>query len=64
MFPSRDHHWRNAYRLMALGGPLALGLALTQGLWVALIFLAAAASILRWPVWFAWKRVRGLLRRA
>ncbi|MEO8243223.1 MAG: DUF2484 family protein [bacterium] len=60
MFPSKDYHWRNAYRLMALGAPLTLWLAETQSLWIALIFLACASSILRWPLWYAWKWVRGL----
>ena len=61
MFPSRDHHWTNAYRLMALGAPLAFWLGWTQGIWVALAFLAAAGSILRWPVLFAWRRLRQLV---
>lgn len=52
MLPSRDHHWRAAYALMALGLPILIGL-LVQGHWaLALAFAAAAASILRWPVWF------------
>ena len=64
MFPSKDHHWKNAYMLMALGLPLALWLSQSQGALIALIFLACAASILRWPVYFAWKWLRGLGRVA
>jgi uncharacterized membrane protein len=58
MFPSRDHHRRNAYKLMALGLPLTLWLAQTLGTSVTVIFLACACSILRWPVYFAWKWLR------
>ena len=63
MFPSRDHHWRNAYKLMAVGVPLTFWLGQTQGPWVAVIFLACAASILRWPLYFAWKWLRAIPAR-
>ncbi len=60
MFPSKDYHWRNAYKLMAVGAPLTLWLEWTHGPLIALIFLACASSILRWPLWYAWKWLRGL----
>ncbi len=60
MFPSRDHHWRNAYTLIALGVPLLGAITLTTGPILGLLFLAGGASVLRWPVWFLWKWVRAL----
>lgn len=63
MFPSRDHHWRNAYALMAAGLPLTLWLARMQGPLAAAVFLTCAASILRWPVYFAWKKLQAMVVR-
>lgn len=57
MFPSKHSHWPAAYGLIAVGLPL-LGLVFWQnGPWVGLIVLAAAASILRWPVRYLARRV-------
>ena len=50
MLPSRDNHWRRAYVLIALGLPLLVWIGVEQGPWVALVFLAAGASVLRWPL--------------
>lgn len=50
LFPSRDHHWRAAYILIAIGIPLLGWVTWQNGPWVGLIALAAGASILRWPV--------------
>lgn len=61
MLPTRDHHWRAAYVLMALGLPLVPLIWQSHGAPGALAFLLAAASILRWPLWFAWKRLRQAL---
>lgn len=58
MLPSRDHHWRAAYALMATGAPLLAGLFLQNGWPLTLAFLPAAGSILRWPVIFLWRRLR------
>ncbi|OJI95645.1 uncharacterized protein DUF2484 [Planktotalea frisia] len=64
MFPSKDHHWRNAYMLIGLGVPL-LGLVFWQnGVWVALLVLLAAMSVLRWPVIYLVKWVKGLVNKA
>ena len=50
MLPSRDHHWRAAYALIAFGIPI-LGLVTWQyGPWVGLAVLVAGMSMLRWPV--------------
>jgi hypothetical protein len=50
MFPSRDHHWRAAYVLIALGIPLVGWVTYTEGPVWGLIMLAAGASVLRWPL--------------
>jgi hypothetical protein len=61
MFPSRDHHWRNAYRLIALGVPVLGWITYVNGPLLGLLFLAGGASVLRWPVWFLWKWLKGLV---
>jgi len=50
IIPSKDNHWRRAYVLMATGAPLAVWLGWSQGGTAVLIFLACAASVLRWPL--------------
>ena len=62
MFPSRDYHWRAAYVLMAVGAPILVGLVLQVGVVWALMFLAAGGSIFRWPVYYFWRWMRGLVR--
>jgi hypothetical protein len=57
MLPSRDRHWRAAYLLIAAGVPLLVWLTWEAGLVAGLVVLAAAASILRWPVVFLWRWV-------
>jgi hypothetical protein len=54
MLPSRDHHWRAAYGLIATGLPLFLWIAQAHGALWTVPFLAAAGSVLRWPLWVAW----------
>lgn len=50
MFPSRRKHWPAAYVLIAFGIPILAGVFLQEGVVIGLLVLAAAASILRWPV--------------
>ncbi len=50
MTPSKDHHWRNAYILIALGVPLVGYVTVQHGPWVGLLIFAGGCSILRWPV--------------
>lgn len=58
MMPSPDHHWTNAYRLIAVGVPLLVWLVVSNGLIWGGIFLIAAGSVLRWPVIYAWRWLR------
>lgn len=61
MFPSRDHLWRFAYVMIALGIPVVIWLYVEQGVWIAMFFLLAAASLLRWPLIYLWRWLRSLL---
>lgn len=61
MLPSRDHHWRNAYGLIAIGVPILGWITWVNGPVLGLLFLAGGASVLRWPVFFLWKWVKGLV---
>jgi hypothetical protein len=63
MFPSRDHHWTNAYILIALGLPLVGWIGWTSGGLAAAAFLAGGASVLRWPVYFLGRWCRAVLSR-
>ena len=63
MFPSKRKHWPAAYVLITIGLPILAWVYVENGIWVALLALIAAASILRWPVRFALRwmgRVVGL----
>lgn len=56
MLPSRDQHWRAAYILIAVGIPLLGWVTWAEGPWIGLLFLAAGASMLRWPAYYLWRR--------
>lgn len=58
MIPSRDHHWRRAYVLIALGVPLLGWITWVHGPWLGLLALAAGMSILRWPVIYLMRWLR------
>ena len=62
MLPSRDKHWRRAYVLIATGLPLAVWILATAGGWWALAFFAAAASVLRWPLIYLGRWLRGRIK--
>ena len=55
MFPSRDHHWRAAYALIAIGIPVLGWVTYDNGPVIGLLLLAAGASVLRWPVIYLWR---------
>ena len=62
MFPSKKKHWPAAYVLMTVGLPL-LGYVFWQnGPWIGLLVLAAAVSILRWPVRYLMRWLAGQFR--
>ncbi|MFP4274007.1 MAG: DUF2484 family protein [Paracoccaceae bacterium] len=57
MIPSRDNHWRRAYALIVLGVPILGYVTYENGPWVGLAVLVAGMSVLRWPVFYLWRRV-------
>jgi len=59
MIPSKDNYWTRAYILMATGVPLLIWLVYQDGLIWGAILLAAAASMLRWPLVYVWRWLRG-----
>ncbi|WP_375257731.1 DUF2484 family protein [Citreimonas sp.] len=63
MIPARDNHWARAWALIAAGLPL-LGWIWWEAGWLpATLFLAAAASVLRWPVIYLGRWLRGVSGR-
>ena len=60
MIPSRDNHWARAYALIAVGVPLVGWVTWSNGPVVGLLVLAAGASVLRWPLVYFGRWVRGL----
>jgi hypothetical protein len=63
MTPSKDQHWRTAYILIALGLPVVGYVAVQHGPWVALLVLAGACSVLRWPVIYLGRWLRRVVLR-
>jgi hypothetical protein len=61
MLPSARQHWPAAYVLIALGIPLLGFVTYQNGPWIGLLCLAAGASILRWPLLYLWRWLRGRL---
>ncbi|MEQ9259141.1 MAG: DUF2484 family protein [Roseovarius sp.] len=62
MLPSRDNHWRRAYALIALGIPLLGFVTYQNGPWWGLAVLVAGISMLRWPVIYLGRWLRGMAR--
>ena len=50
MLPSKDNYWTRAYALIGVGVPLLGYVTYENGPVWGLIFLAAGASMLRWPL--------------
>jgi len=61
LIPSRDHHWTNAYVLIAVGIPLLGWVTYADGPVWGLVMLAGGASVLRWPVVYLWRWARARL---
>ena len=62
MLPSGDNHWRRAYALIAVGIPILGYVTYENGPWIGLIVLAAGMSVLRWPVIYLTRWIKGLGR--
>ncbi len=58
MGPTR-WHWRAAWVLIGTGVPLLGWVTLQNGPWVGLLVLAGGMSVLRWPLIFLLRRLRG-----
>jgi len=63
MIPSHDNHWRRAYVLIAIGVPLIGWVTMQNGPLIALVILAAGMSVLRWPVIYLGRWIKGLVAR-
>ena len=63
MIPFRDHHWRAAYVLIAVGIPILGWITYASGPVMGLLFLAGGMSVLRWPMIYLWRWAKGLVRR-
>ena len=61
--PSTDNHWRRAYILMAIGFPLLIWITWEHGFIYGTLGVIAGVSVLRWPVYFLWQRIKGNRRR-
>jgi hypothetical protein len=59
MFPSKDNHWKNAYGLIAVGIPIVGYVTWQHGPWLGLLVLAAGMSVLRWPVIYLSRWIKG-----
>lgn len=59
MLPSKDDYWRRAYVLMALGAPILAFVIYENGPWWGLAVLMAGMSVLRWPVIYLGRWLRG-----
>ncbi|MCO5127298.1 MAG: DUF2484 family protein [Rhodobacteraceae bacterium] len=59
MMPSRDHHWRAAKALILTGLPILVAVFWQNGPWVGLLVLAGGMSVLRWPLVFLVRWLRG-----
>lgn len=60
MIPSRDNLWGRAYVLIAVGIPILGYVTWQHGPLMGLIVLGAGASLLRWPVRYLWRWVKGI----
>ena len=61
--PTRDDHWAAAYILIALGLPIVGYVWWQHGFWIGLAVLVAGASMLHWPVRYAWRWLKRTVRR-
>ena len=57
--PSRDNHWTRAYFLIAVGIPILGYVTYENGPWIGLAVLLGGMSMLRWPVIYLTRWLRG-----
>ena len=62
MTPSKDNHWKRAYFLIAVGIPLLGYVTYENGPWYGLAVLLGGMSVLRWPLIYLGRWLRGLRR--
>ncbi|MEE2945049.1 MAG: DUF2484 family protein [Pseudomonadota bacterium] len=58
MFPSKDHHWKFAYAMIAIGVPILIWVYIDHGLLLGLILLLGAMWVMRWPVIYLTRWIR------
>lgn len=63
MIPSGDNHWRRAYFLIAVGVPILGYVTYENGPVIGVVVLVAGISVLRWPVIYLSRWVRGKMVR-
>lgn len=61
MFPSKDNHWKFAYAMIAVGIPILVWVFIDHGLMLAGLLLLGAMWVMRWPVIYLSRWVRGKL---
>lgn len=61
-FPSNDNHWRRAYVLIAVGMPMLFWITWRDGFLMGVLALIVGGLVLRWPVYFLWRRFRQSFR--
>ncbi len=60
--PTRDHHWRAAYLLIAIGIPILGWVTYENGPIWGMVIAAGGASVLRWPVYFLARWVKRVVK--
>lgn len=61
MVPSKHKHWPQAYAMIALGLPVLVWVFWQNGFVIGALVTVAACSVLRWPVRYLFRWLRGLV---
>ncbi len=64
MIPSGDNHWRRAYFLIAVGVPILGYVTYENGPIQGFVVLVAGMSMLRWPIVYLGRWLKGLFTRS
>ncbi len=59
VMPSRRRHVPQAMVLVATGIPILGWVTWANGPWLGLLVLLGGMSVLRWPLFFLWRRLFG-----